>query len=35
VASDGVAIAQAMREPLPLIERAAESLVRARPRVTH
>ena len=35
VASEGVPIAQAMREPLPLIERAAERLVRARARVTH
>jgi glycerate 2-kinase len=35
VASEGVPIAQAMREPLPFIERAAESLVRARPPVTH
>ena len=35
VASEGVPIAQAMREPLPLIEHAAESLVRARPPVTH
>jgi len=35
VASEGVPIAQAMREPLPLIERAAESLVRARPAPTH
>ena len=34
-ASDGVPIAQAMREPLPLIERAAERLVRARPPATH
>jgi glycerate 2-kinase len=35
VASDGVPIAQAMREPLPLIEVAAERLLRARPAVTH
>jgi glycerate kinase len=35
VASDGVPIAQAMREPLPLIENAAERLLRARPAVTH
>jgi glycerate kinase len=35
VASDGVPIAQAMREPLPLIEIAAERLLRARPAVTH
>ena len=35
VASEGVPIAQAMREPLPLIEHAAERLVRARPVVTH
>src|SRR4029077_9419182 len=35
VASEGVSIAQAMKEPLPLIERAAERLVRARPLVTH
>jgi glycerate kinase len=35
VASDGVPIEQAMREPLPLIERVAESLFRARARVTH
>jgi glycerate kinase len=35
VASEGVPIAQAMREPLPFIEHAAESLVRARPRITH
>ena len=35
VASEGVPIAQAMREPLPLIERAAERLVRARPPATH
>jgi hypothetical protein len=35
VASEGVAIAQAMREPLPLIERAAEKLARARPAPTH
>ena len=35
VASEGVPIAKAMREPLPLIEHAAESLVRARPPVTH
>jgi hypothetical protein len=35
VASEGVSIAQAMREPTLYIERAAESLVRARPPVTH
>src|SRR5437899_3734634 len=35
VASEGVPIAQAMREPLPLIERAAERLLRARAAVTH
>jgi glycerate 2-kinase len=35
VASEGVPIAQAMREPLPLIEHAAERLLRARPLVTH
>jgi len=35
VASEGVPIAEAMREPLPLIERAAERLLRARPPVTH
>jgi glycerate kinase len=35
VASEGVPIAQAMHEPLPLIERAAERLLRARPPVTH
>ena len=35
VASDGVPIAQAMREPLPLIEHAAERLLRARPLATH
>ena len=35
MASEGVPIAQAMREPLPLIERAAERLVRARPPATH
>ncbi len=35
VASEGVPIAQAMREPLPLIEHAAERLIRARPVVTH
>ena len=35
VASEDVPIAQAMREPLPLIERAAERLVRARPPATH
>jgi glycerate 2-kinase len=35
VASEGGSIAQAMREPLPLIERAAERLLRARPPVTH
>jgi glycerate kinase len=34
VASEGVPIALAMRDPLPLIERAAERLVRARPPVT-
>ena len=33
VASEGLPITQAMREPLPLIERAAERLVRARPPV--
>jgi glycerate kinase len=35
VASEGVPIAQAMREPLPLIERAAENLARARAAPTH
>jgi glycerate kinase len=35
VASDGVPIARAMREPLPLIENAAERLLRARPSATH
>src|SRR5438309_3162402 len=35
VASEGVPIAEAMREPLPLIEIAAERLLRARPAVTH
>jgi hypothetical protein len=35
IASEGVPIGQAMREPLPLIERAAERLSRARPAVTH
>jgi glycerate kinase len=35
VASEGVPIAEAMREPLPLIERAAERLLRARAAVTH
>jgi glycerate 2-kinase len=35
VASEGVPIAQAMKEPLPLIEHAAERLVRARPPLTH
>jgi len=35
VASEGVPLAQAMREPLPLIEQAAERAVRARPPVTH
>jgi glycerate 2-kinase len=35
VASEGVPIAQAMGEPMPLIERAAERLLRARPLVTH
>ncbi|MDQ2912990.1 MAG: hypothetical protein M3T56_07010, partial [Chloroflexota bacterium] len=35
VASEGVPIAQAMRDPIPLIERAAERLLRARPLVTH
>jgi len=34
VASEGVALAQAMRDPLPLIERAAERVVRARPAAT-
>jgi glycerate kinase len=34
VASEGVPIAQAMREPLPLIENAAERLARARPLAT-
>ena len=34
-ASDGVPIAEAMRDPLPLIERSAESLVRARSPATH
>jgi glycerate kinase len=34
IASEGVPIAQAMREPLPLIERAAERLLRARPPFT-
>ena len=34
VASEGVPLAEAMREPLPLIERAAERLVRARAPVT-
>jgi glycerate 2-kinase len=34
VASDGVPVAQAMREPLPLIERAAERLARARAALT-
>ncbi|TMC70034.1 MAG: glycerate kinase [Chloroflexi bacterium] len=35
IASEGVPIAQAMREPLPLIERAAERLLRARPSRSH
>ena len=35
IASDGVPMAQAMREPLPLIEHAAERMVRARPPLTH
>ena len=35
VASEHVPMTQAMREPLPLIERAAERLVRARPPATH
>ena len=35
VASEGVSHAQAMREPLPLIEQAAERVVRARPPATH
>src|SRR2546422_3746724 len=35
VASDGVPIAQAMREPLPLIEHATERLLRARPLASH
>jgi glycerate kinase len=34
VASEGVALVQAMRDPLPLIERAAERVVRARPAAT-
>src|SRR5881409_4306474 len=34
-ASEGVTLAQAMSDPLPLIERAAERLVRARARATH
>jgi hypothetical protein len=34
VASEGVAIAQAMREPLLLIEHAAERVLRARSPVT-
>jgi glycerate kinase len=35
VASDGVPVAEAMRAPLPLIERAAERVVRAREAPTH
>jgi glycerate kinase len=35
IAGEGVPIAQAMREPLPLIEKAAERVVRARPPATH
>ena len=34
-ASDGVPVAQAMRDPLPLIERSAEGLLRARSAATH
>src|SRR3989442_7607947 len=34
IASEGVAIADSMRQPLPLIERAAERIVRARAPVT-
>src|SRR2546427_255455 len=34
-ANEGVTLAQAMSDPLPLIERAAERLVRARARATH
>jgi glycerate kinase len=34
VASEGVALVQAMRDPLPLIERAAERVVRARAAAT-
>src|SRR5881396_1699965 len=34
-ASDGVPLAQAMSDPLPLIERAAERVVRARVSATH
>src|SRR5437773_1466355 len=35
IASEDVPMTQAMREPLPLIERAAEKLLRARPAITH
>jgi glycerate kinase len=35
VASEGVPAAQAMNDPLPLIERAAERIVRARASATH
>ena len=35
IASEDVPMTQAMREPLPLIERAAERLLRARPAITH
>jgi len=34
-ANEGVTLAQAMSDPQPLIERAAERLVRARARATH
>jgi glycerate kinase len=34
-ASEGVTLAQAMSDPLPLIERAAERVVRARAGATH
>ena len=34
-ASEGVMLAQAMSDPLPLIERAAERLIRARAGATH
>jgi len=34
-ANEGVTLAQAMSDPLPLIERAAERLIRARPGATH